>query len=53
MLIVKSQVKDVAGEFNVGGDFVEELNRKVEDLIKNATRRAESNGRKTVMGKDL
>ena len=53
MLVVKSQVKDVAGEFNVSADFVEELNRKVDDLIKQACKRAEANGRKTVMGKDI
>lgn len=53
MLVVKSQVKDVAGEFSVSADFVEELNRKVDQLVKDACRRAEANGRKTVMGKDL
>lgn len=53
MLIVKSQIKDVAAEFNVAADFAEELNKRVEELIKTACKRAESNGRKTVMGKDL
>ncbi len=53
MLIVKSQIKDVAAEFNVSADFAEELNKRVEELIKTACRRADANGRKTVMGKDL
>ncbi len=53
MLIVKSQVKDVAGDFNVASDFAEVLNKKVEELIAAACKRAEANGRKTVMGKDL
>ncbi len=53
VLIVKSQIKDVAGEFNVSSDFAEELNKKVEELIKTACKRAEGNNRKTVMGKDL
>lgn len=53
MLIVKSQIKDFAGEFNVSSDFAEELNKKVEELIRAACKRAEGNNRKTVMGKDL
>ena len=53
MLVVKSQVKDLAGDFNVSADFVDELNRKVDEIIKHACKRAEANGRKTVMGKDL
>lgn len=53
MLIVKSQVKDFAGDFQVSADFTEELNRRVEALIKDACKRAEANGRKTVMGKDV
>ena len=53
MLIVKAKIKDVAGSYNVAGDLAEELNKKVEQLIKDAVARAEANGRKTVMAKDL
>jgi len=52
-VIVKSKIKEVAGNFNVGSDFVEKLNAKVIELIQEATKRAEGNNRKTVMGKDL
>lgn len=53
MLVVKAKIKDVASGYNVSGDLAETLNKKVEDLIKAACARAEANGRKTVMAKDL
>lgn len=53
MLVVKAKIKDVAGDFNVSGDFADALNKKVEELVKAACSRAEANNRKTVMGKDL
>lgn len=53
MLIIKSSVKDMVGDFQVSSDFVDALNLKVEQLVKDAVKRAESNGRKTVMGKDV
>ena len=52
-LVVRSKIKEVAGEFNVGSDFVEALNDKVFHLITEAISRAEANNRKTVMKKDL
>jgi len=53
MIIVKAKIKEVAGDYNVAGDVAEALNKKVEELVKNACSRAEANGRKTVMAKDL
>lgn len=53
MLIVKAKVKDYAAGYNVASDFSEALNEKAVELIKAAVKRAEANGRKTVMGKDL
>lgn len=53
MIIVKAKIKEVAGDYNVAGDVAEALNKKVEELVKNACARAEANGRKTVMAKDL
>lgn len=53
MLVVKAKIKDIAGKFNVAGDFAETLNKKVEKLVKDACDRAEANGRRTVMSKDL
>ena len=52
-IVVKAKIKDVAKGFNVAGDLAESLNAKVEALIKDACARADSNGRKTVMAKDL
>lgn len=53
MYVVKAKIKDAAKGFNVAGDVAEALNKKVEQLIKDACARAEANGRKTVMAKDL
>jgi histone H3/H4 len=53
MLVVKAKIKDYAKNMNVAGDFADELNNKVRDLIKAAVVRAQENGRKTVMAKDL
>ena len=53
MLVVKAKVKTVVPGYNVAGDFAEALNKKVEELVKKAAERAEANGRKTVMSKDL
>ena len=52
-LVVKAKIKDVASGYNVGGDVADALSAKVEELIKAACKRAEANGRKTVMGKDV
>jgi histone H3/H4 len=53
MLVVKAKIKEYTGEYNVSGDFADALHAKVETMIKDAIKRAESNGRKTVMAKDL
>ncbi len=53
MIVVKSQVKDVAGDMNVAMDFVDALDKKVAELIKQAIGRAKANQRRTVMAKDL
>jgi histone H3/H4 len=53
MYVVKAKIKEAAKGYYVAGDFAEALNRKVENLIKDACSRAEANGRKTVMAKDI
>jgi histone H3/H4 len=53
MLIVKSKIKELTGDLNVGGDFVDALNKKAEQLVKDAVERAKGNNRRTVMGKDV
>lgn len=52
-IIVKAKIKDIAAGFSVASEFSDALNKKAVELIKNACKRAESNGRKTVMAKDL
>lgn len=53
MLVVKAKIKEYAAGYNVASDFSDALNDKVVALIRDAVKRAEANGRKTVMGKDL
>lgn len=52
-IIVKAKIKDIASGFSVASEFSEALNDKVMQLIKESCRRAEANGRRTVMAKDL
>ena len=52
-LIVRSNIKNVVEKYNVSGDFPDALNDKVRKFILNAVARAEANGRRTVMAKDL
>lgn len=52
-IIVRSKVKDQTGGLNVSGDFADALSEKAIALIKEACKRAESNGRKTVQSRDL
>ncbi|MFW5977553.1 MAG: DUF1931 domain-containing protein [Candidatus Nanoarchaeia archaeon] len=53
LLIVKAKLKDVVGDHNVAGDFAEELDKIVREHIAKAAKRAEANGRRTIMAKDL
>lgn len=53
LLIVSSKIKEVAGGTSIGTDFAEALSKEVEVLIRQATKRARANGRKTVKAKDL
>ena len=52
MIVVKSKVKEVAGDCNVAGDFADALNGVAVELVKAAGKRADANGRKTVQAKD-
>ena len=58
LLVVRSKIKDYAknkkGEtLNVSGDFADALSGRVEEMIKDAIRRAEENSRRTVQPRDL
>ncbi|MFB6137398.1 MAG: DUF1931 family protein [Halobacteriaceae archaeon] len=52
-LIVKAAVKEALADKNVSADFYDALDEEVEDLLDDAARRAEDNGRKTVQPRDL
>ena len=52
-LIVRSNIKNVVVDYNVSGDFPDALNEKVRKIITEAVARAEANGRRTVMAKDI
>ncbi|MBT3406858.1 DUF1931 domain-containing protein [Candidatus Woesearchaeota archaeon] len=52
-LVVKAAVKDSIKGANVAGDLAEALNNVANWLVKVACERADANGRKTVMAKDL
>ncbi|MFB6076475.1 MAG: DUF1931 domain-containing protein [Candidatus Aenigmatarchaeota archaeon] len=52
-LVVKNAVRDAAEGVNVAGDFYDELDAEVKDLVDKAVERAKANGRKTVKPRDL
>lgn len=53
MLVVKAKIKEVVPGFNVAGDLAEALSVKVGIAVSDAVSRADENGRKTVMAKDV
>ncbi|MBI5392241.1 DUF1931 domain-containing protein [Candidatus Woesearchaeota archaeon] len=52
-LIVRSKIKEYVPNLQVAGDFADALDLKVQQIVKDACVRAEANGRKTVMAKDI
>jgi len=52
-VVVKSKIKEIAENFNISNDFSEALDKRVKLIIKEAIARADANGRRTVMPKDL
>ena len=52
MLVVKSKLKELSGDCNVGGDVADALNNVANHLVDMAATRAKANGRKTVQAKD-
>lgn len=52
LLVVKAKIKEVT-KLNVAGDFADALSKQVENLVKDAERRAKDNGRATVKARDL
>ncbi len=52
-LIIKSNIKECVSELNVASDVADALNKKVEQLLKEASERAKANGRRTLQARDL
>ncbi|MFH1403368.1 MAG: DUF1931 domain-containing protein [Candidatus Altiarchaeota archaeon] len=52
-LIVKSKVKEYVKTCNVGSEFYDALDKKVQALIAAAEERCIANGRKTLQARDL
>ncbi len=53
LIVIKAKIKEVTGSHSISSDFVETLNEKVKKLIEESIVRAEANGRRTIMGKDV
>jgi histone H3/H4 len=52
-IIVKAAVKNQLESMNVATDFYDALDEDVSNLLQDAARRAQDNGRKTVQPRDL
>ena len=59
-LIIKNNIKSAVEELDkeksitsVAGDVALELQKKVDELLVNAIKRAKSNNRRTLLGRDL
>ena len=52
-LIVRSKVKSTIKGMRFAGDFFNALDKKVEDILKEAAKRAKGNGRATIRPIDL
>jgi histone H3/H4 len=52
-LIVRSKIKSVAKEVRISSDFYSALDKKVEEVVKEAVRRAKGNKRATIRAVDL
>lgn len=52
MLINKSKIKEQT-ELQVSEEFVKELEKSVEEIIKKAEKRAKANFRRTIFARDL
>lgn len=53
MVVVRSKIKEIAGEMNVASDFPEALNEEVVALIKKSCERSRANKRSTIQARDL
>ena len=52
-LIVKSKIKEAVKDLNVAAEVAPALNKKVEQLLREASERAKANGRRTLQARDI
>jgi histone H3/H4 len=52
-LIIKSKIKSAVPELSVAGEVADALNKKVLELLEEASKRAKANGRRTLQARDL
>ena len=52
-LIVASNIKQAVPELQVASDVPDGLNKKVQEILRHASERAKSNGRRTLYARDL
>ncbi len=52
-LIIKSNLKQVVKELRISANLAQELDKKIEEILKRAVERAKANKRTTVMPQDL
>ncbi|MBI5148228.1 NFYB/HAP3 family transcription factor subunit [Candidatus Pacearchaeota archaeon] len=52
-LVVKKNIRKIAKDINISEDVSPALDKKIEQIIKEAIARAKANGRKTLQGKDI
>ncbi len=52
-IIIKSKIKSAVPELSVAGEVCEALNKKVLEILNEASKRAKANGRRTLQARDL
>ena len=52
-LVIKSKIKSAVPELSVAGEVPDALNKKVHQILKDASDRAKANGRRTLQARDL
>ena len=51
--MIKSKIKSAVPELSVAGEVADALNKKVLELLEEASKRAKANGRRTLQARDL
>ena len=52
-IIIKSKIKEIVSDMNVAAEVADTLDKKVIQLLKEASERAKANGRRTLQARDL